>query len=200
MSNILILTGYFALYAGLHSWLASLRVKDWARRTFGASVEHVYRLTYNLFAAFTFLPYVFLMTALPDQRLYVLPLPWLVLVIAIQLGVLVLAGIALLQTDILYFLGLTQLIRDEPPQTGELITKGFFRYMRHPIYTFSLIAMWITPVMTLNLFVTYALFTLYFLIGSIFEEQRLIGEFGDAYRNYQKRVPRLIPRWRKPGG
>jgi protein-S-isoprenylcysteine O-methyltransferase Ste14 len=44
---------------------------------------------------------------------------------------------------------------------------------------------------------TLALFfglTLYIYIGSIFEERRLIAEFGEAYREYQRSVPRLIPR------
>jgi protein-S-isoprenylcysteine O-methyltransferase Ste14 len=36
--------------------------------------------------------------------------------------------------------------------------------------------------------------TLYLYIGSVFEEQRLVDEFGDNYINYQQDVPRLIPR------
>jgi protein-S-isoprenylcysteine O-methyltransferase Ste14 len=38
---------------------------------------------------------------------------------------------------------------------------------------------------------------IYFFIGSIFEERKLVREFGAAYRAYQQRVPRLMPRpWR----
>jgi protein-S-isoprenylcysteine O-methyltransferase Ste14 len=47
--------------------------------------------------------------------------------------------------------------------------------------------------MTTNLLITYLLFTLYFYLGSIFEERRLLAEFGDAYQDYQRRVPRFIP-------
>ncbi|NJN97397.1 MAG: hypothetical protein HC875_26600 [Anaerolineales bacterium] len=47
--------------------------------------------------------------------------------------------------------------------------------------------------MTLNLLVTYLLLTLYFYVGTFFEERRLLMEFGSAYRAYQQRVPRLIP-------
>ncbi len=37
----------------------------------------------------------------------------------------------------------------------------------------------------------------YFFVGSIFEERKLVREFGAAYRAYQQRVPRLLPRpWR----
>jgi protein-S-isoprenylcysteine O-methyltransferase Ste14 len=37
------------------------------------------------------------------------------------------------------------------------------------------------------------------VIGSYFEESDLIVEFGDAYREYQKRVPMLVPllKWPK---
>jgi protein-S-isoprenylcysteine O-methyltransferase Ste14 len=65
--------------------------------------------------------------------------------------------------------------------------------VRHPLYFFGLLFLWLTPVMTINLLTTYLLFTLYFYIGSFFEERRLRAEFGPAYRQYQQRVPRLIP-------
>jgi protein-S-isoprenylcysteine O-methyltransferase Ste14 len=47
--------------------------------------------------------------------------------------------------------------------------------------------------MSVNLLTTYVVFTLYFYFGSIHEEKRLLAEFGVAYRDYQQRVPRLIP-------
>jgi len=41
--------------------------------------------------------------------------------------------------------------------------------------------------------------TAYILIGSEFEERRLLSECGQAYIEYQNRVPRLIPRpWLQP--
>ncbi|RME58991.1 MAG: isoprenylcysteine carboxylmethyltransferase family protein, partial [Caldilineae bacterium] len=39
--------------------------------------------------------------------------------------------------------------------------------------------------------------TLYFYVGSIHEEHRLERVYGDAYRAYRRRTPRLIPRWRR---
>jgi protein-S-isoprenylcysteine O-methyltransferase Ste14 len=35
--------------------------------------------------------------------------------------------------------------------------------------------------------------TFYFWLGSIYEERKLLAFFGQAYRDYHKRVPRLIP-------
>jgi methanethiol S-methyltransferase len=52
---------------------------------------------------------------------------------------------------------------------------------------------WLTPSMTTNLLTTFILFSLYFYIGSIVGERRLLAEFGDAYQDYHRRVPRFIP-------
>jgi protein-S-isoprenylcysteine O-methyltransferase Ste14 len=49
------------------------------------------------------------------------------------------------------------------------------------------------PVMTLTYFIIVVIFVAYFYIGSVLEEKRLIEKFGEAYTNYQKSVPRIIP-------
>jgi protein-S-isoprenylcysteine O-methyltransferase Ste14 len=41
--------------------------------------------------------------------------------------------------------------------------------------------------------------SVYLYVGTFFEERRLVREFGDDYRAYQRQVPRLIP-WRGPVG
>ena len=35
--------------------------------------------------------------------------------------------------------------------------------------------------------------TAYFIVGSRYQERKLGGEFGDAYRDYAKTVPGLLP-------
>jgi protein-S-isoprenylcysteine O-methyltransferase Ste14 len=59
---------------------------------------------------------------------------------------------------------------------------------------FGILFIWLTPAMTMNLLTLYVLTTLYFVVGSVHEEHRLLDEFGAAYRDYQRQVPRLIPR------
>ena len=46
------------------------------------------------------------------------------------------------------------------------------------------------------------LWTVWIVIGSYLEEIDLIAEFGDAYRDYQKRVPMLVPflKWQRGNG
>ena len=99
--------------------------------------------------------------------------------------------VAVLQTDLLSFAGLRQLIEEE--RTGDLITSGLYRTIRHPLYTFSLLILWFSPKMTLNSFIVYVSLTLYVLIGIFFEERKLLREFGQAYAEYRSSTPMLLP-------
>lgn len=193
--NILVLTLFFTGYAVLHSLLASLAAKKRLRQMLGPGVDRWYRLFYNLVAVVTLLPLFPLLALLPDQLLYVVPAPWRWLLVTGQLLALAGLGLAFLQTHPLHFLGLAQLWAGEPQQSGQLVVNGFYYWVRHPIYFFSLVLLWLSPAMTINLLIVYVLFTLYFYIGSIYEERRLVVEFGPAYRAYQRCVPRMIP-WR----
>lgn len=193
LANILLIILFFTVYAVLHSVLASLVVKDWARQVFGPGVERWYRLAYNIVAVITLLPLLPLLAWLPDQTLYVVPPPWRWLLIGGQLLALAGLGITLLQTGLFQFLGLAQLMTERPNQPGKLNVSGFYGWVRHPLYFFSLLLLWLTPIMTLNLLVTYLLLSLYFYLGTFYEERRLLAEFGPAYGDYQQRVPRLLP-------
>ncbi len=81
-------------------------------------------------------------------------------------------------------------------QVAELKVDGVHKYMRHPLYTGTLLFLWgvffIFPYV--NNLIAVLLITLYVLIGIKYEERKLVVEFGDSYRNYQLTVPKLIPR------
>jgi protein-S-isoprenylcysteine O-methyltransferase Ste14 len=191
--SILVISIFFVAYAVLHSLLAGAAIKNRIRHMCGPGTDRWYRLAYNVFAIVTLLPMVLLIALMPDQLLYRVPAPWRWLMIGGQL--LAVAGLAvtLWQTSIFHFAGLTQLLDERPTAGTPLQLSGFYRWVRHPLYFFSLLFLWLTPVMTVNLLTTFAVFTLYFWAGSIYEEQRLLAAFGAAYRDYQRRVPRLIP-------
>lgn len=191
--SVLILITFFTAYAVLHSLLAGLPLKNWVKRVLGAGIERWYRLTYNVIAVITLLPLFPLLAWLPTPTLYLVPTPWRWLMVGGQL--LALAGlvVALLQTGLFYFLGLAQVVAERPAESGVLSVSGLYGWVRHPLYFFCLLFLWLTPVMTANLLTVYLLFTFYFYLGSFFEERRLLAEFGSAYRDYQQRVPRLLP-------
>jgi protein-S-isoprenylcysteine O-methyltransferase Ste14 len=192
--SVLVLIIYFVLYAGLHSLLAALRVKQWVQRSLGAEADRWYRLAYNVIAVITLLPLLPLLALLPDRTFYVVPSPWRWLMGGGQLLALVGLTTTLFQTDLWRFLGLSQLLAQRPDAGEALQVGGFYCWVRHPLYFFSLLLIWLTPAMSVNLLTVYLLFTLYFYIGTFFEERRLLAEFGAVYEQYRRAVPRLIPR------
>ena len=179
------------LWGFLHSLLASHGAKNFFRRRFGERSMRLYRALYNLFAVVSVLPILYLMMILPDTVLYSVPTPFSYLMRLGQGIALILLVVALLQTDVLSFAGLRQIFEEE--KQGPLMTGGLYRYVRHPLYTFSLLLLWLSPNMTMNSFVIYAALTVYILIGILFEERKLLREFGEEYANYRSNTPMLIP-------
>lgn len=72
-------------------------------------------------------------------------------------------------------------------------TPGIYKLVRHPIQTGVLIGMWFVPTATLSHIFFATGITIYIFIGLYYEERSLIASFGDDYRNYKKRVKKLIP-------
>ena len=180
-----------ALWGIVHSLLASVRIKNFFRSSLGDGFMKFYRLLYNLFAVISITPVLYLMFSLPNKTLYEVPAPWNYLMLAGQSLSVLLLFIAVMQTDILSFAGLRQMIEEE--KTGNLVTTGLYRSVRHPLYTFSLSILWLSPSMSLNSFIVFAALTIYVLIGIIFEERKLLREFGQAYAAYKSSTPMLIP-------
>lgn len=176
----------------IHSITASLGFKESLRRTFGDGFMRFYRFLYNVFSVVSFAPILYLMVALPTRGLYQVPSPWNYLMLAGQGLSALLLLLAVLQTDTLSFVGLRQLFEEEKP--GKLETKGFYRFMRHPLYTFGLLFLWLSPGMTVNSFIVYLSLTVYILIGAYFEERKLLREFGQEYADYKAVTPMIIPR------
>ncbi len=204
MLNVFLIFATLMAFGVVHSLLASHAAKQIAQRLLGRNVATAtYRLIYNVLALATILPALYLVFRLPDRELYRLPAPW----DSVALGIQILAALGLLysvyQMDVWFFLGLRQL--GEPPQLGirysidststpQLVTNGLHRFVRHPLYTTSLIVLYLASPMSLNWLAFAISCNVYFFVGSIFEERKLVREFGDAYRAYQQRVPRLLPR------
>lgn len=180
-----------AIWGSVHSLMASLKFKEILRRSLGSSGVRFYRLFYNVFSVISIAPVFYLMLALPDKGFYQIPAPWSYLMFAGSGISVLLLFITVLQTDVLSFVGLRQLFESEKP--GKLVTRGFYRMVRHPLYTFGLLALWLSSSVSLNAFVVYLSLTIYIFIGIYFEERKLLREFGQAYADYQSVTPMLIP-------
>lgn len=104
-----------------------------------------------------------------------------------------LCGLALVCACFSRFAPVTTLRPDESPAV--LVTDGFYRVSRNPMYLGMLISLAsafvmlgsTTPVVALPLF--YALIRVRYIAH---EERLLEARFGDAYRDYRRRVRRWI--------
>lgn len=180
-----------AIWGVVHSFLASPLAKKLLPLRVGRS--DFYRLAYNIFAGISFLPVLSLTATLPDQPLYRVSEPWSILMYGGQALSALLLAIAFLQTDSLSFVGIRQLFEKE--ETGLLATRGLYRIVRHPLYTFSLSFIWLNPSVSQNSMVFYIGVTLYVLIGAFFEERKLLRDYGEEYAEYQRKTPMLVPGW-----
>ena len=83
--------------------------------------------------------------------------------------------------------------RPSAPTSSALAVRGPYRWVRHPLYFFVLLMIWSYPNLAVDRALFNVLWTLWILIGCVFEERDLVAEFGDRYREYQRNVPMLIP-------
>ncbi len=82
-----------------------------------------------------------------------------------------------------------------PTEKAELLTNGFFRYSRHPIYTGILMFAFgfaLYKYSIYKLLITGLLF-IWFYLKSTYEEKQLAQKF-NAYREYQEKVGRFFPK------
>ncbi|MBN1371658.1 MAG: isoprenylcysteine carboxylmethyltransferase family protein [Anaerolineaceae bacterium] len=186
-----------AVYGVIHSLLASHWVKRGVERHFGAAAQRGYRLFFVLQAGILGLAVLALAYWLPDAPLYSIPMPWLLLTLAIQ----ALATWGLIrgvqQTGALDFLGLSQVFKPQPltapSEPRKMVMQGFYQYVRHPLYSFSMILVWLMPVVSWNTLGLMIGASIYLLVGTLFEERKLLHEFGEAYADYCRRTPMFIP-------
>jgi protein-S-isoprenylcysteine O-methyltransferase Ste14 len=95
-------------------------------------------------------------------------------------------------------IGVPELSTDR--RSDRLLQEGIYAKIRHPRYAgaaFGIVAV----ALFANYFVVYILAILFFpaiYLVSVLEERELADRFGDAYRAYQRRVPRFVPRRQRP--
>lgn len=183
----------FIAYFAIHSITASLWMKRRVAAHLPALVPY-YRLLFNSLALLLAVPLAYIVWQHPGEPLW----QWQGAAFYLANGLALLASIAFLYSlkmyDMSEFWGLRQM-RGRVAEIKDLERfniSTYHRFVRHPWYSMLLVILW-TRDMTTTTLLTYGLITLYLVIGSRFEERKLIAYHGEVYRRYRERVPGLIP-------
>ena len=184
----------FALffYFFIHSVLAHKKTKailmdKWIPQKY-------YRILFNIVSIGLLIPILFFYKKIQPQIIFENELLQTLSIVAMFVGV-VLLFLSLKQYNLSEFSGAQQYKYKTPPSPEKLNTKGLNKWVRHPLYFSTLLLVWgFLLYRPTNLNVVVALITtLYLYFGTKLEEEKLIAAFGKDYRNYQKKVPMLIP-------
>ncbi|MBI1226366.1 MAG: DUF1295 domain-containing protein [Bacteroidetes bacterium] len=179
-------------YYILHSFLAANGVKAGLHKVLS---QRYYRLAYNIVAGVLLVGIIILYFLVEKTPLWESNfLLQLLGAIPIVMGI-SWATQAMKRYDLGEFLGTEQLRTGQQPKHTKLIVRGLNGKVRHPLYYGNLLIIW----GVLLVFPTDAMFaftlisTIYLIIGSRLEEEKLVTQFGEAYRKYQREVPMLLP-------
>ena len=192
-------TGAFAL---VHSAFASRAAKRTASRVVGpTNADGWYRVTYIGQSAATAGLLVRYLESLPSIELYHVRGPVAAAMHAAQLAGLAYATAGARQVGILRISGIENLAawlrKIEVPSMPEAQGPGFsgasnaraagpFAASRHPLNLSPLPVLWLWPKMNSTLLAFNVAATVYLVIGSLHEEQRLLDIEGEEYAAYQR--------------
>jgi protein-S-isoprenylcysteine O-methyltransferase Ste14 len=77
---------------------------------------------------------------------------------------------------------------------GELVTRGLYRFSRHPIYVTEVLLLLGVSIASASW--VFLLFPIVVGVGAVYfirmEEAQCIGHYGNAYREYMNRTPRWL--------
>lgn len=183
---------YWIVFGLLHSLLAAGFMKQFFRSILGSGFRY-YRFFYSIFF-FLLLGWIFWFQY-SHQDSIILRMPSFVSYSALflMLPALLIMGICIRK----YFFHLSGIdaLFPQQQQTDKLETGGLNSYVRHPLYSGTILFVWCIffYLPTGGNLVNAAMITLYTWIGTLFEEKKLRQTFGEAYITYQQKVPMLVP-------
>ena len=199
VADVFLILLFFSLFGFLHSYFASNLAKRIIIHRYGNLIAF-YRFFYVLFSIILFY-IIYIAVPHPNLIIYDLPYPYDFLILIPQF--LSLAGIiwTLKYFSFKEFLGINQIFRwfnkeynvNELDERLTLHIDGPYKFSRHPVYFFSIMFLTFRPEMDLFYLIMLICITAYFIIGSYYEEKKLVAKFGSLYIEYQKNVSRILP-------
>jgi len=193
IAELLALAIAWLAYGTLHSLLASLRCKAWFRARWPQQM-HGYRIAFNVSAVALLVPVLVF-----ERSLDAIPLwAWAGSAKIIALSLMAVAILCFIWStryyDMPHFIGTRQWHRKKSTNDdeGTFTISPLHRFVRHPWYSLALVILWTRDIESSTL-LSNLMISGYFIIGAKLEENKLIAQFGDRYREYQRRVPGIVP-------
>ncbi|WP_127130154.1 methyltransferase family protein [Pseudoflavitalea rhizosphaerae] len=186
------LIAYWTIFGLTHSLLAAERVKAVFSSFMGAHFQY-YRLYYSIFSFLLLCWILWFQYSHPDQTLFRLPAYVSVAAALLLLPAMIIMSICI--RKYFYHLSGIDALFPEKESSAKLETGGLNRFVRHPLYSGTLLLVWCLFLLfpTAGNLISAGMITLYTIIGTLFEEKKLRRSFGEAYILYQQQVPMLIP-------
>ena len=196
----LILSCVWAAYFILHSAMISTTATDYLKRTMGGYYRF-YRLFYVIVSIATLVPVVWYSSHVKDPVFFSWDGYYIILKLLILATGIFLFAAGSMHYNFLRFMGIRQILdggkHDSANSTVKLRTKGILGVIRHPYYSGVILLFWASDLDN-TMLVINVIVTVYVIIGTLLEEHKLLLEFGDAYRDYMKRVSMFVPwKWLK---
>ena len=191
----LILAALWIIFCALHSALISVTFTQFIKRKLGDTYRY-FRLFYNIFAVVTLLPAVIYSLSIRQEPFsiwagYLKPVQYLLFLTGVVCFVMGAKRYSLAQLS-----GLAQIREGRNnkliSKTGKLSCRGILGVVRHPFYAGIYPLLW-SGDLDVTMLIVNIILSIYVFIGTLLEEHKLILEFGDAYRQYQKQVSMLFP-------
>ena len=183
-------------YCALHSYLISIGFANLMTRLL-KSYYAFYRLLYVLLSLILLIPLIKYTGRVDTRTILTFGYPWSIVRYALVASALVIFFWAFFfNYDSLSFFGIRQILNfgkmKKADSSGILKRNGLLGIVRHPMYFALILYLWCQTFRVMDILVN-AILTIYVVIGTILEEKKLVLEFGDAYREYQREVPMVIP-------
>lgn len=191
-TNHWILLLLWVTYCTIHSVLANVQVKQRIELMLGFASKY-YRLAYSIFATVSLALVLWYHFSISSVRLFNLPVVEYIVAALIGMPGLIIMAICI--HKYFYELSGIQVFSKKEVVEVTLQQKGLHGYVRHPLYLGTLMFVWGLFVLMpyLNNLIACLVMNVYILIGIRLEEKQLLKEFGESYRIYAEKVPRLIP-------
>ncbi len=199
--NLLLLGLLWIIWCTMHSLMISLPVIAFFRRLLGDRFRY-YRLFYTVTACVSLVPLLVLTRIGRGDIVISWQGPWQIgrFILLVTASLLFWTGAQ--RYDMRNFLGIEQIrsgkLHRLLSETEEFAATGVFSLTRHPWYLGSLLLIWsILPAYSPADLLVSAILSGYLIIGTVLEERKLVAEYGEKYRRYQRQVSMLLPcKWR----